>query len=508
MSHSVPKQVTDSEFSVFRSLGNPIRSSVPSKLAMPSNPHRVASAAPLITPGFKVDNTTAQNTLFNSRSMNDCDPIPEEVSGVSARSYADTVRSYASATSTHHKNNNDEGHSREYTRPNCTQEEERWEKQGLLLELNNFEQQGIKLSRPYTMDDTLLQIKFEYESIRAQQEQLTKVQFAREALFLLFRGVEFANKKAGPILRLDGWSNYMAQNKTQYDNALHRIYKQYFRHSRAMSPVAELTFGISVSMFMFHLQQTSGQPHANSTNNATASGGAFGGAAGLMSSMMGGVGNMFSSTNPPPPTPPAPPPQQGPATSSDRQRRPMRKPVVFGASEPPLSQSRVGSNPEDVLPTMPSHNEPSFTVETRKAPVRRNVDRTSLSELEKAMADKDKQIEELLEAQQAQRQFFINRMESVENGRSPAARASASRKNRRTATSKPKKYNPDHDMHHHTSSEAESWASHSSCSSRKSSTGSMAGSDAELPRFMVVDDIEGDQLPQLPVEVADLNSFY
>ena len=409
MSQSKPC-VTDSEFSLFRSLSNPLRANAPSKFVKPKNPHREHASD---TPHIPVVVPSTHGTNSGRARPFKFPPMPH-VSEDARESLSELSNQSDPVDTSTHDNHNSTGRDSHSNRMNS--EEEVWEKQGLLLELHQFEQQGIKLTRQYSMNDTLLQIKFEYDSIRAQQEQMVKVQFGREALFLFLRGLEYANKRAGPILKLDGWSDSLSQNKSQYDYTLNRIYKQYFRHGRQLSPIMELSFALAGSMFMFHVQQLSGAAKPAPATQGTAPPGDFReaptppsqqfGPAGLMSSVMGGMGSMFGGGAKAPPSTKGPMAQPTNVNLNSRihkpatHRRTMRKPVVFGASEPSISEY---SENNEVSRASPS-----------------SLPRERVNVYEQALAERDEQIKKLMETQKHQQQFFINRSTSVQNGRSPA----------------------------------------------------------------------------------------
>lgn len=134
-------------------------------------------------------------------------------------------------------------------------EDERLEKQGLLIELKRMEARGVQLSRRFTEDDTLEELEFEVVRQNASTSTDTAVSFAREMLRFGLIGIEMANKRMGPFLSLDGWSESVCRDMHRYDHALERLYKQYWRKHQ-VSPLLEIGGIIIGSMIMWHFQSS------------------------------------------------------------------------------------------------------------------------------------------------------------------------------------------------------------------------------------------------------------
>ena len=127
------------------------------------------------------------------------------------------------------------------------------EKQGYLLELEKLRQQGVQLTKAYTMADTLEEIQYEYERIKMNQDSINAVNFMRDVMKLALTGVELANAKLGPVLHLDGWSKEVTSDMHRYDHCLERLYKKHWRKG-SMSPESELLFLLLGSMIMYHFK--------------------------------------------------------------------------------------------------------------------------------------------------------------------------------------------------------------------------------------------------------------
>jgi hypothetical protein len=146
------------------------------------------------------------------------------------------------------------------------------EKQSVLLELESLRQQGITLSKTYTVHDRIEDMQFEVRRHLLTIEEKNTVQFMRDSMRLVFTGVEIANGRMGPFLDLDGWASDMGSDLGKYDSALSRLYRKYWRRS-ASSPEMEIAVGILGSLGMYHFKKKLGG----------------GGDSGMMGDMMGSM---------------------------------------------------------------------------------------------------------------------------------------------------------------------------------------------------------------------------
>jgi len=88
-----------------------------------------------------------------------------------------------------------------------TPEETLREKLKLLRALEAMEKKGIQLTKKYTMDSPLAEMKGEYETIKSDAEKKSSVKFQRQMMLAAVSGLEFLNGRFDPFdLKLDGWS--------------------------------------------------------------------------------------------------------------------------------------------------------------------------------------------------------------------------------------------------------------------------------------------------------------
>ena len=148
-------------------------------------------------------------------------------------------------------------------------EGDRLEKQGLLIELQNLESQGTKLTRTFTMSDTIAEMEFELNRHMALISTRNTVSFMRDSLRILISGMEIGNAKLGPFLSIDGWAESMTHDMHRYDHSLERVYKRYWRKQQ-MSPIMELAWLIVGSMLTWHFKTKffGPQPRASQSSPA------------------------------------------------------------------------------------------------------------------------------------------------------------------------------------------------------------------------------------------------
>ena len=75
------------------------------------------------------------------------------------------------------------------------------EKQELLFKLNRLQNSGAKLSRQYTMDSKIEDIRSEYRTLKKQRDLQKSVKFSREMLMACVGGIEFLTGKFDPFRR-------------------------------------------------------------------------------------------------------------------------------------------------------------------------------------------------------------------------------------------------------------------------------------------------------------------
>lgn len=269
-------------------------------------------------------------------------------------------------------------------------EEETRKKQEYLTKLRRLENDGLRGQR-MTMQNTLEEIKAEYDNLTDSKNLEASIRFQRNALMTFVSGVEMVNEKFGNKLpvkpRLKGWSESVHTNIGDFDSIFEELYDLY-KDKANMHPLLRLVGTLGVSATMYHLTNTmaerSGIPGMADLLNedpelqrmigqrmAAKMGGGFGqfmGAASGFEGGMGGGGGVGSGGAAPAPmgmgAPPPSPPRAGAsgrgpapvsASEGNRVRREMRGPVgvddilkafeterLIQQAAPPIAASHAG----------------------------------------------------------------------------------------------------------------------------------------------------------------------
>tara|TARA_Y100000591_G_scaffold331602_1_gene366017 strand:- start:700 stop:2118 length:1419 start_codon:yes stop_codon:yes gene_type:complete len=140
--------------------------------------------------------------------------------------------------------------------PRMTQEEILREKLSYLRKLEALEKKGIALTKKYSMESPLAEMKGEYEMIKADKEKQNSVKFQQKILLAFVSGLEFLNNKFDPFdLKLDGWSEAVNENVDEYDEVFGELHEKYGGKTK-MAPELKLLFMLGGSAAMLHMTNT------------------------------------------------------------------------------------------------------------------------------------------------------------------------------------------------------------------------------------------------------------
>ncbi len=248
-----------------------------------------------------------------------------------------------------------------YITPSRDLEAEKQQKSDYITKLQRLESKGYPVSRRFTMDNSLDEMKTEYDRLVDARQLETSIKFQRQILTGLVTGAERLNEKFDPFdLQLKGWSESVHESLDDYDEIFEELYDKY-KTKGSMPPEARLLFTLVGSGFMFHmtnkmfrakeptmddiLRNNPGLQRQFAQAAATQMGGpGFGNFMGM--AMPGGQ---------------APPPPMGPPMGaagmfyeSSRQPMPPQMPQNVMAAEPPKPPRREMKGPsgvEDILKT-------------------------------------------------------------------------------------------------------------------------------------------------------------
>jgi hypothetical protein len=143
------------------------------------------------------------------------------------------------------------------------------EKQEVLVDMERLKMNGIKMSKEWTLNDRLEDMKFEVRRHMLHIDEIQNVKMMRDGMRLMCSGFEILNGRFG-LLELDGWASEVCQDMERYDNALGRIYRKYWRKSSINSPEMEILFSLCSSVGMYHFKQKM-QKHIFTRSNISSS---------------------------------------------------------------------------------------------------------------------------------------------------------------------------------------------------------------------------------------------
>ena len=137
-----------------------------------------------------------------------------------------------------------------------TKEELLREKFIYLKKLEALEAKGIQMSKRYSMDSPLDEMKGEYEFIISEKEKKNSVQFQAKVLTTIITGLEFLNSKFDPFdIKLDGWSEQIHENIEDYDEIFAELHDKY-KSKAKMAPEIKFLFQLAASGMMIHMTNT------------------------------------------------------------------------------------------------------------------------------------------------------------------------------------------------------------------------------------------------------------
>jgi hypothetical protein len=134
--------------------------------------------------------------------------------------------------------------------------EEKKEKIEYLNKLQRLEQKGFQISRRYTMDNSLDEMKQEYMRLVDARNLEASLRFQRQALIGVVTGLEWMNGRFDPFdLKLDGWSESVHENVEDFDEIFEELYDKYKDRGK-MPPEMRLMTALAGSGFMCHVSNT------------------------------------------------------------------------------------------------------------------------------------------------------------------------------------------------------------------------------------------------------------
>ena len=127
------------------------------------------------------------------------------------------------------------------------------EKFKYLRKLEAIEQKGVSLSKKYSMDSDLAEMKGEYEMVVDEKERKNSVKFQGKMMMAAITGLEFLNNKVDPFdVNLDGWGEQINENISDYDEIFAELHEKY-KSKAKIAPELKLLFQLGGSAIMVHM---------------------------------------------------------------------------------------------------------------------------------------------------------------------------------------------------------------------------------------------------------------
>ncbi len=140
--------------------------------------------------------------------------------------------------------------------PVQSKEEVLKDKFGYLRKLEALEKQGIKVSKRYSMESSLDEMRGEYEMIADERETASAVRFQAKMLMACVTGIEFMNSRFDPFdVKLDGWGETVQENIHDYDDVFGELHAKY-KSKAKIAPELKLLFMLGGSAVMAHMSNT------------------------------------------------------------------------------------------------------------------------------------------------------------------------------------------------------------------------------------------------------------
>lgn len=135
-------------------------------------------------------------------------------------------------------------------------EEQLKEKKDLLTRLNRLRNKGYNVTKIYTMDSSLEELKQEVDRLVDAKNLENSIKFQRQIMMGLITGLEMVNTRFNPLdFQLDGWSESVHENIDDFDEVFEELYDKY-KGKGSMPPEARLGMMLVGSGFMFHVSNS------------------------------------------------------------------------------------------------------------------------------------------------------------------------------------------------------------------------------------------------------------
>jgi hypothetical protein len=238
----MPPDASKSDFELFKALANPCKTNFNKKSAV----------------SRALDNEMREP---EDRDFRHPPPSPPRSVGseASGRSYH---HRYRREPEREREREREHEHDREHDRdpePDSMDHDNSAEKHAMLVELNSMKMSGVLLTRDFTMQDSVGDMRFELNRVRSNSAAADAGTFGTLGLGFFLKTVETANSRWGPVMHLDGLSQTVGTNSEMYKAVLTKLYKKHFRKGEGISPEMQLAMLLGGSTLATHWGNMSGK---------------------------------------------------------------------------------------------------------------------------------------------------------------------------------------------------------------------------------------------------------
>ena len=141
-----------------------------------------------------------------------------------------------------------------YQTPQRSYEDIQQEKAYLISQLKRLEKKGSVLTRRFTMEHSLEEIRGEVFRIKKEESMDAGIDYCRQGLMFCVSSIEMAEGKYNNGEFLGGWSRNVMGNIDSYDGVFEELYEKYYT-TATVAPEIKLISMLAGSGFMFSLQK-------------------------------------------------------------------------------------------------------------------------------------------------------------------------------------------------------------------------------------------------------------
>ena len=129
------------------------------------------------------------------------------------------------------------------------------ERQSLLFDLRQLEAKGVKLSRNFTLNDSIDDMTIELKRQILMLDERSNISMMKNGMRIALSGIELLNTRLN-LLDLEGWSSQACTELENHDQNLAKIYRKYWRRSTSSGPEMDIVMSLVGSMGSYHMKRT------------------------------------------------------------------------------------------------------------------------------------------------------------------------------------------------------------------------------------------------------------